>query len=121
VRILLELEPLQSMLLEHLFAQICKYTKSNKLEKLILGKNMNPTIYCINQLRFLPCLFAPIAYKTKLVELAEALPNMQIKREFIRCFKDAMGDKCDRDAIIDELLIGWPRPRMFERDAQWYS
>lgn len=103
VRILLELEPLQSTLLEFLIIQICDYTETKELEKLVLGINMNVAIYCINQFRYLPRIFAPKAFCTKLLELVLALSHVQMKREVIRCVADVMGDECEHDSLIDEL------------------
>lgn len=103
LRVLLELEQLQSHLFDLLMNKIVFYCgESNQQDKQILSINLNVPIYIINQFRYLPKIGKPKELCKKLIDLIGKLGQIQIKRQIISCFPDILGD-CEHDELMDEL------------------
>lgn len=102
IRLLVELKPLQAFIFDFLAEQICMYCSTGDVEKVMLGNNMDPAIYCIDQFKYIPRVYEPKNACDKLLDLVTSLSDLRTKREVIRCFPDVMGD-CEHGELVDKF------------------
>lgn len=99
LRILVELKPLQTFILDMLVEKTFAYTESldtaTTSERIVLGANMNDVaVYCINQFKYIPRIYAPKELCDRLLELITSLSNVRMRCEIVQCLPDIIGDWC---------------------------